>query len=90
MILSKFARQVRKCGFILFVYSFKKKLSGSDKASPTIWSCYANFSVFMDCKSNRFAMEMNNDHELNLHSSTKLSVWLRSCCLGTIFLTKLP
>ena len=47
-----------------------------------ILSCYANFSVFMDCKSNQFSLEMNNDHELNSHSTTKLSGWLCYCCLG--------
>ena len=29
-------------------------LEGSGEASPEIWSCYANFSVFIDYKRNQF------------------------------------
>ena len=32
----------------LQLYSF------SGEASPTIWSCYANISVFIDCNNNQF------------------------------------
>ena len=56
-------------------YSFY--VSDSGEASPTIWSCYANFSVFIDRIRNQFLKEMNNDNDLNLHSMTKLSGWLR-------------
>ena len=42
------------------VRNFKKMLQReetsvvSGEASPTIWSCYANFSVFIDYKRNQF------------------------------------
>ena len=48
----------------------------SGDASPTIWSCYANFSVFIDYKRESVSKEMN-DNDLNLHSMTKSSGWLR-------------
>ena len=51
-------------------------VAGSGEASPKIWSCYANFSVFMDYKRS-ISKEMNNDNDLNLHSMTKLSGLLR-------------
>ena len=49
----------------------------SGEATPTIQSCYANFSVFMDYKRESISKEMNNDNDLNLHRMTKLSSWLR-------------
>ena len=54
----------------------------SSEASPTNWSCYANISVFIDRirnQLNQFLKKMNNDNDLNLHSMTKLSGWLRHC-----------
>ena len=47
----------------------------SGQASPTFSHANANFSVFMDRIRNQ--KEINNDNDLNLHSRTKLSSWLR-------------
>ena len=33
---------------------FFDSTTGSGEASPKIWSCYANFSVFIDYKRNQF------------------------------------
>ena len=51
----------------------------SGEASPTIWSCYANFSVFIDCENNPFLQKWIMIMILNLHSMTKLSGWIRYC-----------
>ena len=50
------------------------------EASPTFGHANAIFSVFINRKRNLFLKKlMNNDNDLNLHSMTKLSGWLRYC-----------
>jgi hypothetical protein len=49
----------------------------SGEASPTVWSCYANISVFIDRKNNQFLKKWIMIMIYNLHSMTKLSGWLR-------------
>ena len=67
---------VRKGDYLVEVYII---LTISGEASPTIWSCYANFSVCYRPYKESISKEMNNDNDLNLHSMTKLSGWLRYC-----------
>ena len=50
----------------------------SGVASPTIWSCYANISVFIDRENNRFLKKWIM-MIWYLHSMTKLSGWLHHC-----------
>jgi hypothetical protein len=43
------------------IYSYVQR---SGVASLTMYSCYANISVFMDCKKHWISKEMNNDKAL--------------------------
>jgi hypothetical protein len=51
-------RSKDKLGFLLTevveVSSTHWSSRSSGEASPTIWSCYANISVFIDCENNQF------------------------------------
>ena len=49
------------------------------RSQPNIWSRKCKFfCVYRPCKES-ISKEMNNDNDLNLHSVTKLSGWLRYC-----------
>ena len=48
----------------------------SGEASPTFGHANAIFCVYGPSKGS-ICKEMNNDNDLNLHSMTKLSDWLR-------------
>jgi hypothetical protein len=56
----------------------------SGVASPTIWSCYANISVFIDRENNRFLKKWIMIMIWYLHSMTKLSGWLHHCLMHKI------
>ena len=51
----------------------------SGKASTTFGHANENFSVFTDRNKESISKGTNNDSDLNLHSITKLSSWLRYC-----------
>ena len=59
------------------VFACAAHTATSSEASPTFGHANANFSVFIERIRNEFLPEMDNDNDLNLHSMTKLSGWLR-------------
>jgi hypothetical protein len=57
-----------KTSVSVLVLEVELKLS-SGEASPTIWSCYANISVFINRENNQFLKKlMNNDNDLKFAS----------------------
>ena len=56
------------------------------RSQPDIWSCKCKFFYVYGPYEESISKEMNNDNDLNLHSMTKLSGWLRYCVQSTISL----
>ena len=52
-----------KTSVSVLVLEVELKLS-SGEASPTIWSCYANISVFINRENNQFLKKLMNNDDL--------------------------